>query len=116
MNRKPAMIVALVTMLALPVSEAQSNRDSGVENVTYGYAQVLHASPVYELVRTRVPEQRCDGQGAAHCRSVEVERLERRLTAYDIEYEYKGEKYMSRLPYDPGNRLRIRVAVMPEQR
>ena len=113
MNRKLALIVTLVTLLATSVSEAQSNRDSGAENVTYGYAQVLHASPVYESMRTRVPEQRCDGQGA-HCRSVEVERLERRLTAYDIEYEYKGEKYMSRLPYDPGNRLRIRVSVMPD--
>ena len=35
------------------------------ENVTYGYAQVLRASPVYETFRTRTPEQRCDGQPAA---------------------------------------------------
>ena len=87
------------------------------ENVTYGYAQVLRASPVYETTRSRVPEQRCDGPstGGNHCRTVQVEREERRLAGYDVEYQYKGEKYMSRLDSDPGNRLRIRISVVPEQ-
>ena len=142
------------------------------ENVTYGYAQVLRASPVYETFRTRTPEQRCDGQpvrdggdptggtvvgavvggalgnqvgkgdgrkastiagaviggaigrridrnnrsaSGSRCRTVEVEREERRLTGYDVEYQYKGEKYMSRLDNDPGNRLRVRVSVMPDE-
>lgn len=89
------------------------------ENVTYGYAQVLRATPVYEMVRVRVPEQRCEGTsnreyGAGRCRMVEVERDERRLTGYDVEYQYKGEKYMSRLAADPGIRLRIRIAVSPD--
>lgn len=47
------------------------------------------------------------------CRVVEVEREERRLAGYDVEYRYKGDVYMSRLDYDPGDRLRIRVAVSP---
>ena len=87
------------------------------ENVTYGYAQVLRASPVYETTRSKVPEQRCDGPSAGgnRCRSVQVDREERRLTGYDVEYQYKGEKYMSRLDSDPGNRLRIRISVVPEQ-
>ena len=142
------------------------------ENVSYGYAQVLRADEVTETVRTRTPEERCDGVeyrqsgqttggtvigalvGAAlgnqvgkgdgrkaatvvgavaggaignniarqraeaearGCRIVEVEREERQVVGYDVEYMYKGEKYMSRLPYDPGNRLRIRVAVSPDE-
>lgn len=142
------------------------------ENVSYGYAQVLSAGEVVEIVRTRTPEERCDGVeyrrsgqttggtvigalvGAAlgnqvgkgdgrkaatvagavaggaignniarkkaeaearGCRIVEVEREERQVVGYDVEYMYKGEKYMSRLPYDPGNRLRIRVAVSPDE-
>ena len=52
---------------------------------------------------------------ARGCRIVEVEREERQVVGYDVEYMYKGEKYMSRLPYDPGNRLRIRVAVSPDE-
>jgi uncharacterized protein YcfJ len=39
---------------------------------------------------------------------------ERRLVGYDVEYTYKGEKYMSRLAADPGARLRIRIAVVPD--
>ena len=142
------------------------------ENVSYGYAQVLRADAVYEIVRTRTPEERCedgpevresgrttggtvigaivgaalgnqvgkgDGRRAATvagavaggaighniaqrraeaeargCTLVEVEREDRQVVGYDVEYMYQGEKYMSRLPYDPGNRLRIRVSVMPD--
>jgi uncharacterized protein YcfJ len=140
------------------------------ENVSYGYAQVLRADEVVDVVVTRHPEERCDAQtpvqahttgstvlgaivGAAvgnqvgggngrkvatvagavaggaighniatnraeaearGCHIVEVERQERQIVGYDVEYMYKGEKYMSRLPYDPGNRLRIRVSVTPD--
>lgn len=140
------------------------------ENVSYGYAQVLRADEVSEVVLTRTPEERCDpgqapaprttgstvigalvgaavgnqvGKGngrkaatvagavaggmvghsvatqraeaeARGCRIVEVERQERRVIGYDVEYMYKGEKYMSRLPSDPGTRLRIRVSVTPD--
>jgi len=40
---------------------------------------------------------------------------ERRIAGYDVEYTYKGENYRSRLPYDPGNRLRVRVSVTPDE-
>ena len=32
-----------------------------------------------------------------------------------VEYTYKGESYRSRLAYDPGNRLRVRVSVTPDE-
>lgn len=48
-----------------------------------------------------------------NCRVVEVEREERRINGYDVEYRYRGEVYMSRLNYDPGERLRVRVSVEP---
>jgi len=142
------------------------------ENVTYGYAQVLRATPVYEMVRVRTPEERCDERsgrdggdptggtvagavvggaignrvgkgdgrkastiagaviggaigrridknngsaGGTRCHTIEVVREERRLVGYDVEYQYKGEKYMSRLGDDPGARLRIRVSVVPDE-
>ena len=49
------------------------------------------------------------------CRTVDVEREERRVVGYDVEYQYKGDKYMSRLAQDPGSRLRIRIAVTPDE-
>lgn len=32
---------------------------------------------------------------------------------YDVTYEYRGRTYTDRLPYDPGNELRVRVDVRP---
>lgn len=51
---------------------------------------------------------------AMACELVDVERSQPQVVGYDVEYMYKGEKYLSRLPYDPGNRLRVRVSVTPE--
>ncbi len=38
---------------------------------------------------------------------------ERRVVAYDVQYRYRGDVFMSRLDYDPGDRLRVRVSVEP---
>lgn len=37
------------------------------------------------------------------------------VVAYDVEYRYRGEIYMARLSYDPGDRLRVRVSVLPAE-
>ncbi len=65
------------------------------------------------MVGHNIAQRRAEAE-ARGCTLVEVEREERQVVGYDVEYMYKGEKYMSRLPYDPGNRLRIRVSVMPD--
>lgn len=54
-----------------------------------------------------------DGELQEGCRAVPVEREYRRPIAYDVDYVYKGLKFRSRLPDDPGNRLRIRIGVTP---
>lgn len=65
-------------------------------------------------VFTRDPEPAPKVEPAKpNCRMVPVEREFRRPIAYDVDYVYKGFKYRSRLADDPGNRLRIRVSVMP---
>ena len=48
-----------------------------------------------------------------NCRVVQVDRQFQRPIAYDVDYVYKGTKYRSRLAEDPGNRVRVRVAVTP---
>ena len=47
------------------------------------------------------------------CHLVPVSREFRRPIAFDVDYMYKGMKYRSRLPSDPGNRLRVRISVTP---
>ena len=56
---------------------------------------------------------KADTDSSRNCRIVEVPREFRRPIAYDVDYVYKGTKYRSRVPDDPGNRLRIRVSVTP---
>jgi uncharacterized protein YcfJ len=67
---------------------------------------VLGSDPEPETLTT-VPDD------AEHCEMVEVEREFRRPIAYDVDYVYKGAKYRSRLPLDPGNHVRVRVSVTP---
>jgi uncharacterized protein YcfJ len=47
------------------------------------------------------------------CQQVNTVSEQRRVVGYDVEYRYRGEVYMSRLSYDPGDRLRVRVSVTP---
>lgn len=115
-----ALVLFLCSIAPLPAQDARVG-----ENVIFAHAQVLRASPVYRMVQVPTTEQRCDsppppaakapGKPAGNgCRTVPVVYQERRLVGYDVEYQYKGEKYMSRLAADPGSRLRIRIAVMPD--
>ena len=48
-----------------------------------------------------------------HCRPVNNSSEERRIAGYDVQYRYRGDVFMSRLDYDPGERLRVRVSVEP---
>ena len=47
------------------------------------------------------------------CVLVPVERQFQRPIAYDVDYIFRGMKYRSRLPYDPGNRLRVQFSLQP---
>jgi len=38
---------------------------------------------------------------------------EERIEGYRVTYEYNGREYSTRLPYDPGDRIKVRVAVAP---
>lgn len=47
------------------------------------------------------------------CRPVDHYAPQQQIVAYDVEYRYRGDVYMSRLPYDPGERMRVRIAITP---
>ena len=49
------------------------------------------------------------------CSQVNTVSEQRRIIGYDVEYRYRGEVYTSRLSYDPGERLRVRVQVDPAE-
>jgi len=47
------------------------------------------------------------------CRTVDDVRYDERVEGYDVTYRYNGRTYTTRMPYDPGNRLPVRVDVEP---
>lgn len=135
-DRRAAILAALLAACAAPILSAQ---EPAVlfqpENVRVEYGQVLRAEPIYETQAETWLERQCeDGnnrllsriagavkdalkpgktEDQGNCRDVPVEREFRRLVAYQVDYIYKGNKYRSRLPYDPGNRIKLRVSVAP---
>ena len=40
-------------------------------------------------------------------------RREERIDGYRVVYRYNGQKYETRMPYDPGRELRVRVDIRP---
>jgi len=40
---------------------------------------------------------------------------EERIDGYRVTYEYNGREYTTRMPYDPGEKIRVRVAVAPAE-
>ena len=47
------------------------------------------------------------------CETRYREHREERIDGYRVLYRYRGQKYMTEMPYDPGNRLRVRVDIRP---
>ncbi len=148
------------------------------EGVSFGFADVLSADPIYETVQEARPREVCrdiqserstryqnttagtivgavvgaaignqvgDGNGRraatvagavvggavgrevdasdnpqgvrrdtrTECEVVDeyIERKE--VIGYEVEYRFRGDVYVSRMDYDPGEKLRVRVAVSP---
>jgi uncharacterized protein YcfJ len=40
---------------------------------------------------------------------------EERIDGYRVTYEYNGREFTTRMPYDPGEKIRVRVAVAPAE-
>lgn len=48
-----------------------------------------------------------------HCRTRYATHEEERIDSYRVLYAYNGQKYATDMPYDPGERLRVRVDIRP---
>jgi uncharacterized protein YcfJ len=49
------------------------------------------------------------------CRTMMRESREERIDGYRVVYQFQGQKYATRMPYDPGRELRVRVDVRPAE-
>ncbi|MFT5895767.1 MAG: hypothetical protein ACI8VW_002642 [bacterium] len=81
----------------------ESNYQSS-RNGRYRHTEQVRSTPIYETREV----QRCK-------RTVES-RAETRLQHYNVTYLYKGRKFVTQLPRDPGKRLELQVTVAPARR
>ena len=47
------------------------------------------------------------------CSTTYERHREERIDGYRVTYRYRGQKYMTEMPYDPGKKIRVRVDVRP---
>jgi len=80
------------TVAGTLIGATVANR-SAYRNGSYGPAQYSR------------PVKRCETQYR--------ERREERVDGYDVVYRYHGQKYATRMPYDPGRTIRVRVDIRP---
>jgi uncharacterized protein YcfJ len=119
--RSYAYAAGIVLCVSIVGPLRAENIASQTRHVRTEYAQVLKVEPIYQTLRAYASEEQCDppprisGEATKppKCRMVRVPREFRRVIAYDVDYTHRGAKYRSRLPYDPGKRLQVKVSVVP---
>ena len=77
----------------------------------HGLSRIVGA--VKDALGAEKPKAAPKPEEGADCELVPVERKFQRPIAYDVDYVFRGMKYRSRLPYDPGNRLRVQFSLQP---
>jgi uncharacterized protein YcfJ len=60
--------------------------------------------PVRRVESSR-PVERCETRYRSH--------QEQRIDGYNVVYRYNGRKYSTRMPYDPGKSIKVRVDIRP---
>ena len=60
------------------------------------------------------PVRRVDvAEPIERCATRYENRLEERIDGYQVLYRYHGQTYSTRMPYDPGKKIKVRVDIRP---
>jgi uncharacterized protein YcfJ len=73
---------------------------------------VIGSGVGYDSARRRAGTEE---QIVQRCETRYQNEYEERIDGYRVTYEYNGREFTTRLPYDPGERIRVRVAVAPAE-
>lgn len=96
----------------------QFGRGSG-RNVGSAAGAVVGAAVGHDAARRRDPDgYRYDDRDTRTaerevCRTRYEERLDREIDGYRVTYRYNGRNYRTQMPFEPGERIRVRVSVDP---
>ena len=107
-NRAAGTVIGAIVggVIGSTVGKGDGRKAATVAGAVVGGAVGNHAAQGGEHYYNDVERQ---------CRIVEDLSEERRVVGYDVQYRYRGDVFMSRLDYDPGERLRVRVSVAPAE-
>lgn len=81
----------------------ESNQRS-TRNGRYRRSEHVRSTPIYET------------RDVQRCKQIVAARTESQLQHYNVTYQYKGRKFVTQLPRDPGKRLELQVSVSPARR
>ena len=109
-SNTPGIIGALVGgAVGNAVGSEKSNKRVGAVA-----GAILGASIAKDVNRKR-QEGQYDGAEREVCRTVYRTERAQQIIGYDVSYSYNGSVYTSRMDYDPGSTLRLRVNISPAQ-
>jgi len=120
---RPLPVLLACTWLSMPAADAQVMEGT----VRIEYAEVLRVEPVHLPAPQSDNSTQCAPvlalepdtalpTDAADLECIPLEPAQPETgpqVLYDVDYVLRGVKYRSRLPYDPGNRLQVRLSVTP---
>ncbi len=91
----------------------QIGRGGGKDAATLA-GTLIGASIAHDAVEKSARMVQYDRVGyEERCRVATTYRTEERIDGYHVTYRYQGETFQTRLPYDPGKRIQVRVKVSP---
>ncbi len=107
-GRRIATVAGALIGAAIGHDTAQRGRDDRYGD-RYGNRYDDRYDDRYDYDRGRSRE-------VERCQVRQEERFEERVEGYRVTYVYNGREFTTRMSYDPGPQLRVRVNVSPEQR
>jgi len=81
--------------------------------VARGAGAIIGGAIGHNVSRDRLGGEYRSERVIQRCETRYRDSWDERIDGYDVSYTYNGRRYMTRMPYDPGDRVRIRVDVTP---
>lgn len=103
------------TLLGGLIGGALGNQvgDGRGRQVARAAGAIIGASIGHNVSKQRERERYGDERYYERCETQYRDRYDERIDGYEVTYEYAGRQYVTQMPYDPGDRIRVRVDVSP---
>jgi uncharacterized protein YcfJ len=85
----------------------------GAKNTATILGTLIGASVAHDVAAKSAYRRREHVAYEQRCRTVNQYRTEERIDGYWVTYRYRGETYRTRMSYDPGEYLKLRVLIEP---